>query len=161
LFASTAFAQDRNSEARRHFDAGNALFAAGKYADALREFQAGYAIVRNPKFLLNMGQTYRKLGRLDEARRHLLTYMDTLAPQDPRRAQAAHIVAEIDLELHAPPPDPPPDIKTPDSDPVPLRPWRTTGLVLTLAGGVALAFGGTLVGIAIDDNHTLSDPPAG
>src|SRR5262245_27424615 len=95
LFASTASAEDPNAEARRHFDAGNALFAAGQYADALREFKAGYAIVRNPKFLLNMGQTYRKLGRLAEARRHLLTYMDTLAPKDPRRAEVAHIVAEI------------------------------------------------------------------
>jgi len=183
LLVGARAAADPVADAREHFEAGNGYFTAGRFADALREFEQGYAIVPNPKFLLNMGQTYRKLGRLDEARGALLKYMDTLSPGDVRRADVARVVAEIDLELGRaatvepgspksppvaeqrapqaqpqlpPPPPPPPPPMTPAR-----RHARLAGIAL-LAGGAALVIvGGALVGVAVKDNRLLADPPSG
>jgi tetratricopeptide (TPR) repeat protein len=123
--------------ARQRFDAGNSDYAAGRYEDALRELKDGYALVPNPKFLLNLHQTYRKLGRFDEARDAMRQYVDTLAPDDPRRRLAV------------------------DARATSRRHERVAGVVL-LAGGVALvATGGALTGVAVHDNGLLANPPPG
>src|SRR5262245_45253956 len=99
VLGAIARADGTVAQAKRLFDAGYAHYVAGRYEEALRAYQAGYELVPNPKFLLNLGQTYRKLGRLDEARASLLKYLDTLGRDDPRRVEVAQVLAEIDLKL--------------------------------------------------------------
>jgi hypothetical protein len=157
---SAAAHADAVSEAKVYFDSGNAHYAGGRYEEALRDFKAGYARVPNPKFLLNMGQTYRKLGRLDEARVSLLKYMDTLQDET-RRESVARVVAEIDLELRRTQPTVAP--RPPLLLPVPMSPARkrarTAGIALLSIGALAIVIGGVLVGIAVNDDHLLSNPP--
>jgi tetratricopeptide (TPR) repeat protein len=145
----------QQNDPRQHFDAGNDYYSAGEFEAALREFQAGYALLPNPKFLLNMGQTYRKLGRLDDARAALLKYMDTLGAGDQRRGSVADVVAEIDLERrrHDPAPDRPPS-------PPGNRRARLAGISLLAVGGAAMVSGAALLGIALRDDQFLASPPA-
>jgi hypothetical protein len=124
LLGAGAARADRVVEAKQHFDAGNDRYAAGRYEEALGEFSAGYALVPNPKFLLNLGQTYRKLGRLDEAREALEKYAATLTPGDRRRADVALVIADIDRRRRAQSPpvapaEPPPRAVPPAPSPSP------------------------------------------
>jgi tetratricopeptide (TPR) repeat protein len=59
---------DDDQRARGHFEIGLGLYRLGDYPAALKEFAAGYELAHKPGFLLNLGQTYRKLGELREAR---------------------------------------------------------------------------------------------
>jgi hypothetical protein len=164
---SCAARADAVIEAKEFFDSGNKHYAAGRYEEALNDFKAGYARSPNPKFLLNMGQAYRKLGRLDEARLALLKYMDTLGHDEARRASVARVVAEIDLELRRTQPAgalrPPP--LGPPPPPAPMsrarRRARTAGVALVSIGALAVVIGGALVGVAVRDDHLLQNPPPG
>jgi tetratricopeptide (TPR) repeat protein len=105
LLALTFVAQAQENEpdkrARAHFEAGRALYSLGNYEEALREFVAGYQIIPRPKFLLNMAQAYRKLDRLEEARKMYLRYLDeeTPAEREQARAKVEALVREIDEQL--------------------------------------------------------------
>src|SRR2546430_3921986 len=59
---------DDEERARGHYEIGLGLYRLGDYHGALKEFAAGYELAHKPGFLLNLGQTYRKLGELREAR---------------------------------------------------------------------------------------------
>jgi hypothetical protein len=148
--------------AKLHFDTGNSHYANARYLEALKEFRAGYAVLPNPKFLLNIGQTYRKLGRLEEARASLLEYMGTLGRDETRRASVAQVVAEIDLQLgHKPEPTvaaPAAPTPTPTS---PRRRARIVAVALAAAAVVLVAIGAGLTATAVADNQILADPPAG
>jgi hypothetical protein len=72
LTASTVHAAEPSDdslipESQAHFEAGLKAYRAGRYREALAEFKAGYALSPRPAFLLNFAQTYRKLGRFQEA----------------------------------------------------------------------------------------------
>jgi hypothetical protein len=98
-----AWAQESEDDrrARAHFEAGRALYSLANYEEALREFVAGYQVIPKPKFLLNMAQTYRKLGRLEEARGMYLRYLDEETPveREQARANVQALVHEIDQQL--------------------------------------------------------------
>src|SRR6185312_11895333 len=59
-----AAGSDDEERARGHYEIGLGLYRLGDYRGALEEFAAGYELARKPGFLLNLGQTYRKLGEL-------------------------------------------------------------------------------------------------
>ncbi|HZH03472.1 MAG TPA: tetratricopeptide repeat protein [Myxococcaceae bacterium] len=52
---------------KRAFEQGVAAFQAGRYADAATAFQAGWDRTRDPRAASNLGLSYERLGRLDEA----------------------------------------------------------------------------------------------
>lgn len=89
----------RTDQARRHFEDGNAAYAAGRYQEALAHFTAGHALVPRPSFLLNLAQTHRQLGHLEQAKELYLDYLRTLPGDSPIRPQIAQIALEIDLQL--------------------------------------------------------------
>ena len=96
-----AFAQsdDALGRARTHFEAGRALYNLGNYSEATREFAAGYELAPRPQFLLNLGQCYRKLDNLEQARAMYQRYLHDAPVSDPERAQAQQILAEIDRQI--------------------------------------------------------------
>jgi tetratricopeptide (TPR) repeat protein len=99
---------DRVNRARSHYEAGRALYTLGNYEQALREFVAGYQLSPRPEFLLNAGQSLRRLERLDEAQAMFEKYLQEAPPDDPNRAQVSQLIAEIahhrtELRATAPP----------------------------------------------------------
>ena len=97
--AAHAQSNDDISRARTHFEAGRALYQLGNYDEALREFAAGYELAPRPQFLLNLGQCYRKLENLEQARAMYQRYLHDAPVSDPERAQAQQILAEIDRQI--------------------------------------------------------------
>jgi tetratricopeptide (TPR) repeat protein len=151
----------RTDRARRHFEDGNAAYAAGRYDEALAEFTAGHALVPRPSFLLNLAQTHRKLGQLELAKERYLDFLRTLPDDSPLRPQIAQIALDIDLELRNRPPGDtrPPEGKSKDlvlTDPFtgPVLPPQaaggpTAGRTKTRVGLVLLAGGAAVMGVGV------------
>jgi tetratricopeptide (TPR) repeat protein len=97
----------KEREALRHFDAGRGLYAVGDYQAAVREFAAGYALSARPRFLIDLGHAYRKLGQLDRAREMYRRFLDEASGDEPERAGAKAALAEVERALEARPPDRP------------------------------------------------------
>ncbi|MCA1663140.1 MAG: tetratricopeptide repeat protein [Myxococcales bacterium] len=97
--AAQAQTDDPVTRARTHFEAGRALYQLGNYDEALREFAAGYQLVPRPQFLLNLGQCYRRLDELENARAMYQRYLHDAPPTDLERSQAQQILAEIDKRI--------------------------------------------------------------
>src|SRR5258706_14880630 len=98
------------TRARAHFEAGRAHYALGDYAQAIQEFTAGYQLVHKPEFLINLGQSFRRLNELDAARAKFEQFLAEAPTDDPYRPQARALIDEIDrakAERTAPEPAPP------------------------------------------------------
>ena len=141
--AAHAQSNDDISRARTHFEAGRALYQLGNYDEALREFAAGYELAPRPQFLLNLGQCYRKLDNLEQARAMYQRYLHDAPVSDPERPQAQQILAEIDRQIAdkqaaaaAPPPTPPPPAPAvsapPTTAPATTAPATTAPVATTL-----------------------------
>ena len=88
LLAATASAESRAGSARRHFEHGQQLFAAGQYGDASAEFRSAFELERRPKYLYNAAQALRLAG---DCRGSVALYEAFLeiAPDADSRAAAA------------------------------------------------------------------------
>jgi tetratricopeptide (TPR) repeat protein len=89
---------EAEQQARAHFQAAEARFAAGVFDEALAEYQAGYDAKPLPGFLVNIAQCQRRLGDLKTAR---ATYQKFLlvAPDSPLVPQVKTMISEIDRLL--------------------------------------------------------------
>src|SRR5262245_33608706 len=83
--------------ARSHFLAGQQAYRDGKFVLALQEFQAGYALSPRPEFVLNFAQTYRRLGRLDEAVSECERFI-AVAPDSPLANEAQSLLRTLRRE---------------------------------------------------------------
>jgi hypothetical protein len=92
--ASAATSVDQ-SEARRLFKDGNALFDAGQYEAALSKFQVAYAAWTNPKILLNVATTLRALERNADALQTYQRYAKEAHPSPERMAEVNAICSEL------------------------------------------------------------------
>ncbi len=108
LSAAARADEDPLIQARAHSEAGRALYTLGRYDEALREFDAGYALSHNARFLVNIGQSQRALGREEDARDTYRRYLAEVPPDDPLRREVARIVAELDARIAAKPVTPAP-----------------------------------------------------
>jgi tetratricopeptide (TPR) repeat protein len=117
LWCAPARADDPLVQARAHSEAGRALYTLGRYDEALREFNAGYALVANPRFLVNIGQCERALGHEEAARDTYRHFLRDAPADDPLRREVTGIVAELDAHIAAAPPPAPP-AATPPPAPV-------------------------------------------
>jgi tetratricopeptide (TPR) repeat protein len=113
--AASADGPDGTARARTHFEAGRALYILGNYSDAIREFAAGYQLAPRPQFLLNLGQSHRKLGDLTKARDMFRRFLAEAPPDDPDRAAAKQVLDDVEREIAARPvaPPPPPVVPAP------------------------------------------------
>jgi tetratricopeptide (TPR) repeat protein len=109
--AARAQSSDDLSRARTHFEAGHALYNLGNYTEAQREFAAGYQLAPRPGFLLNLGQCARKLGNVERAQEMYRRFLAAARADDPQRAEATQVLAELDQQIADRPvvsPSPPP-----------------------------------------------------
>jgi hypothetical protein len=180
-----AHAQDgATEEAREYLRAGNGFFRIGDYQSALRQYAAGYEKRKSAVFLLNMGQCYRKLGDIAGACQAFTMWSGAAKADDPKRAQVEAVIAALhcheepahaDAEpLPAKPPEPTP-VTLPKLVPnvapnvaldVKAAPPRRTrlkrgGIALVALGAAEVVVGGTLLGLALQANRTVADPPPG
>ncbi len=172
---------DPQARARAHSEIGAGMYRLGDYHGALREFAAGFELTHKTGFLLNLGQTYRKLRDLTSAREMYRKFLTDAPAEDPQRKQAEQVLAAIERELRDSPPPlqqlPPPPSSTPDEprgvpSPAPTavvavavvatpprrrphnRALEISGIVLGLVG-VGLVGGGA--GAAVAGNHLADD----
>lgn len=152
----------RDAEARQHFATGRDAFSRGDFATAVTEFERSYALSRRAQLLYNIGTTYERLHRWEEARSALQRYLDAVADA-PDRAEVEGRIRIIDVEIqhqaYQPPPPvaPAPRIVVVDRPVVVqgVRPWQITAWV---AGGLTVVSGGLALGIGLlanDRNNTL------
>jgi tetratricopeptide (TPR) repeat protein len=161
----------RDAEARLHFATGRDAFSRGDFATAVTEFERAYALSRRAQLLYNIGTTYERLHRWEEARSALQRYLDAVTDA-PDRGEVEGRIRIIDVEIQhmtyePPPPAPaaPPQIVVVDRPVVvqSVRPWQVTFWV---AGGLTAVSGGLALGIGLlaDQRYrTLIDtcaPPA-
>jgi tetratricopeptide (TPR) repeat protein len=93
-----ASSREKRAAAAR-FQTGRSLYEQGRWTDALGEFQSGYELYPLPGFLINIGQCYRKLERLEEARDAWQKFVDS-SPADPRlRSEVEEALAEVRGQL--------------------------------------------------------------
>jgi len=159
----------RDAEARLHFATGRDAFSRGDFASAVTEFERAYALSRRAQLLYNIGTTYERLHRWEEARSALQRYLDAVADA-PDRAEVEGRIRIIDVEIQHqavdPTPPPPPQVVMVDRPVVvqSVRPWQVTFWV---AGGLTVVSGGLALGIGLlaDGRYrTLIDtcaPPRG
>jgi tetratricopeptide (TPR) repeat protein len=111
LLGGVAFGADRRAAAQ-HFQHGSQLYADGKWSEALAEFEAGYEAYPLRGFLVNIGQCYRKLERLEEAADAWRHYLQT-HPNDARlREEVGDALAEVEAAIRARAPAPAPPVET-------------------------------------------------
>jgi hypothetical protein len=101
-------ASEKVTRAKAHFEAGRALYTLGRYEEAEREFTSGYLLVPKAQFLINLGQVYRRLGRLDKACEMFRRFHAEAPPDDPQRATVDSLLKEVEQTLAEHPPAPPP-----------------------------------------------------
>src|SRR6478609_4905780 len=96
----TAWAQLRDKKAAaQHFKEGRALYDQSRWAEALAEFQSGYESFPLPGFLVNMGQCFRKLERLEEARDAWQKFIESNPGDGRLRYEVDEALAEVRGEL--------------------------------------------------------------
>lgn len=89
-----ADSRDKHAAAS-HFQQGSALYAEGRWSEALSEFQAGYESYPLRGFLVNIGQCYRKLERLDEAADSWRRFLATHPPDSRLRTEVEEALSEV------------------------------------------------------------------
>lgn len=86
-------------EARALFAEGNQRLNDGDFEGALERFQRAYVLFPNPKILLNIGTTYRELGRSAEAANAYARYLEDPAAEPERRAEVEALLRELDAAV--------------------------------------------------------------
>ena len=97
LLAVPAFGTDADkAAAKAHFEAATRLYDVHEYAKAVDEYKAAYLAKPDPAFLFNVGQCYRKLGKLDKALEFYQEYLKKAPPDDPNRANVEARIRNTD-----------------------------------------------------------------
>lgn len=115
LVAAVAWAAPDPStvaRAKAHFEAGEGLYKLGDFQGAARQFAAGYSLVPKVEFLINLGQAYRGIGDLANARRMFERFLEQ-APGHPSADGVRAMLLELPTGSPArapvlPPPEPSP-----------------------------------------------------
>jgi tetratricopeptide (TPR) repeat protein len=163
----SARADEAEQTARAHYDAGKGLFHLGRYHDAAVEFAAGYELYPRPEFLLNLGQTYRKLNRLAEARVMFERFLAEAPPEHPERPGVVELLKTLpDEAIVAPdsslpvveprakrPPERPTVKETARESP----PRKRTAVVALLVVAAVVVVAGVALGVGVAASGASSD----
>jgi tetratricopeptide (TPR) repeat protein len=95
------------AEAEAHFIAANRAFHAARWDEAIVELQAAYELQPRPELLISMAQTFREMGRFDEAITRCERYL-AVAPDGALAPQVQKLARDLRREMQRTPPPPPP-----------------------------------------------------
>ncbi|HEY0710557.1 MAG TPA: hypothetical protein VGG33_27375 [Polyangia bacterium] len=88
----------RDAQARAHYESGVQLFDAGDYEGAYRQFEAGHQLSGRPKFLVSMAHAQRRRGHLHDAVRLYQQYL-SLVSDSPLQAQVKRELRRLEASL--------------------------------------------------------------
>jgi tetratricopeptide (TPR) repeat protein len=166
-------------DAVAHHAAASRAFRAGDYEQALEHLQAGYESEPRAEFLVAFAQTYRELGRLDDALAHCQRYLE-LAPRGPLAEQVRGLARELRTRAkHDPPaskadfvetwqdakPEPTPEARPEPKPVIEVVPARPAGDETTrvrrrdLTLGLVLSAAGVIVGLGVGLGVGLAQEP--
>lgn len=145
---------------KRHYMSAQAYFDQAAYGDALREYQASYRLSKYPAILYQIGQCQERLGQISEAIATFESYLQA-DPQSKRRASVETTIVNLKERLKAAPvvtaPPPAEVVHKPKAS----RRWLAPGIVLGVAGALAIGGAGLLATIQPEiDTLSVSDPRA-
>jgi tetratricopeptide (TPR) repeat protein len=96
--ARPARAEDAaTKDAKRHFYAGEKLFAVGRFADALVEYEAAFDAKPMGAFLFNIGQCHRNLHEYDAAIFSYRKYL-SMVPDAANKAEVEDLIRELEAD---------------------------------------------------------------
>jgi tetratricopeptide (TPR) repeat protein len=143
-------AKPSNHVAREHLAQGNRLYRIREFEKAIEEYKNGAIIEDTPVFQYNLGQSYRMVGRYEEALWHYNQFMNRTRPPDPYKSAIETFITQMKAELEKaatkqPPTAPATGAKSESSRM--FRPKRnssrwyhdTSGWFLTLSGAAVAA----------------------
>ncbi|MGZ3406679.1 MAG: hypothetical protein ACXVAN_09585 [Polyangia bacterium] len=119
---------DNTSEARAHFEAGNAAYALGDYAAAAQEYEKAFALRSDPALLYNAAQAHRVAGNKPRALLLYQNYLRVYGSQVSNRAEVQRHIAtlkqaiEVEQQSQSSPPTTPAPLGT---APAPAHPETT------------------------------------
>ncbi|MBI5518348.1 MAG: tetratricopeptide repeat protein [Deltaproteobacteria bacterium] len=151
--------EETDLQARNRFQAGREAFARGDFIAAAEAFQEAYALSQRPQLLYNLGTSYERLHRWEEAASAFRRYLDAL-PEAPDHQEVTARLRMIEVELeHRRERSPEVVVVERRVEVVtPPRPWRTAfwiaGSVSVVAAGVTLSLG--LISQADFNGHLAS-----
>jgi len=90
---------DREQEARVHFERGLKHLDAREYERALDEFRAAYELWQNPKILLNVGTVLRELGREAAAANAYARFVRDPSADPARLPEINRLLEELDRRV--------------------------------------------------------------
>jgi hypothetical protein len=96
LFASVVSAQPKT--AKEEFETAERLYQLGEYEKALGHYKESYVISGEPLILYNIGQSYRYLGRNQEALEAYQLFLQKL-PKSKYRSNAEIFVKELTVTI--------------------------------------------------------------
>ncbi|MCA9673078.1 MAG: tetratricopeptide repeat protein [Myxococcales bacterium] len=94
--AARRISRKQRRAARKAFRAGQQAYRDGKYAEAAKHFEAGYKADPRPRFLINVAQSYRQAGDLEQAKANYQRFLELAPKRSTLRPQVERLVAEID-----------------------------------------------------------------
>jgi tetratricopeptide (TPR) repeat protein len=124
LLASPAPAREGAGDLtfKQHNDLANSLYGDEQYEEAIKEFAAAFELKRRPVLLFNIGQSYRKLGRAEDALFYYRRYQQLEPnPKPGIKKELDSYIAEMEslvkeaYRLSHPDPAPPPPAPGPTS----------------------------------------------
>jgi hypothetical protein len=153
-----------------HYQKALSFYESGRYEAALPEFQAAYASRQMPWLLINIGRTFHRLGRLDEAITMYYRYEQAVPNGDPEtlkkvreyKAQAEVLVSAKNT-TPPPPTETPPPVAPVDPTPAPPPPqprYKKWWFWTAIGGGVAVVvITGIAIGVATSSTPASGPPP--
>jgi tetratricopeptide (TPR) repeat protein len=152
-FADDEIAKPTKAEAKAHLASGAGFYRAREFEKAIEEFKAGILVEDAPIFHFNLGQSYRQLGRYEDAIWHFDRFLRRANPLPPKYKDAVESLVrdmkgELDRKAMTRPPTDPADgegnkeIAKPVKQPIPVppppseavSPWYADGLGWGLLG---------------------------
>ena len=165
--ASTADACLKEPACSGHYQKAISLYESGRYEAALPEFQAAYESRQMPWLLINIGRTFHRLGRLDEAITLYNRYEQADPSGDPEtikkvreyKAQAAVLLATKSTPATPPSAVTPPPIVDKGSATAPQPLYKKWWFWTAIGGGVAvIVVSGIAIGVATSSMTPTAAP---
>jgi tetratricopeptide (TPR) repeat protein len=114
LASSPAFADD-TSEAKGHFQKGQAAYALGRYQDAAAEWEQAFVLAPDPALLYNAAQAHRLAGNHPRALQLYQNYLRLYGTRVKNQEEVKRHIAELQRAIqsqeqatHSPPTTPAP-----------------------------------------------------
>jgi hypothetical protein len=95
LLATTVTASPERDAANQHYSAGQRAFEDGDFAKAADELKASVAAKPTVRALLTLGNTYIKLGQLDDAKAAFARILE-VDPKSSKRKQVETLIRNLD-----------------------------------------------------------------